>query len=72
MRSKTTKRAFKIEGDILSKMVKRKTNWKKLLCVMAFVMKRMQKILADENGSNVLTVEDMRSAEIIVLLYLKK
>ena len=39
---------------------------------MAFVMKRMQKILADENGSNVLTVEDMRSAEIIVLLYLKK
>ena len=39
---------------------------------MAFVIKRMQKILADENGSNVLTVEDMRSAEIIVLLYLKK
>ena len=59
-----------IQADILSNMVERISSWKKLLRVMAFVMKfvkRMKKISADGNESNVLTVEDMRSAEVIVL-----
>ena len=44
--------AIKIEGDILSNMIQRISNWKKLLRVMAFVMKfvkRMKKISTDGN-----------------------
>ena len=62
--------AVRIEGDILSNMVERISSWKKLLQVMAFVMKfmkRMKKISADGSESNVLTVEDMRSGEVIIL-----
>ena len=60
--------AIKIEGDIISNMIERIPNWRKLLRVMVIVMKflkRMKKISADGNESNVLTVEDMRSAEAI-------
>ena len=51
-------------------MVERVSSWKKLLQVVTFVMKfvkRMKKISADGNESHVLTVEDMGSAEVIVL-----
>ena len=61
---------IKIECDILSDMVERISSWKKLLRVMAFVMKfmkRMTKISADGNESNVFNIEDMRSAEVIVM-----
>ena len=57
--------AIKIEGDTISNMVEQISGWKKLLRVMAFVMKfvkRMKKISADGSESNALTVEDMRSA----------
>ena len=46
-------------------MVEQISGWKKLLRVMAFVMKfvkRIKKISADGSESNALTVEDMRSA----------
>ena len=62
--------AIKIEGGILSNKIEQISIWKKLLQVVAFVMKfvkRMKKISADGNESNVLTVEDTRSAEVIVL-----
>ena len=62
--------AVKTEDDILSNMVERISSWKKLLRLMEFVMKfvkRMKEISADENESNVLNVEDMRLAEVIVL-----
>ena len=52
--------AIKTESDIVSNMVERISSWKKLLRVMASVMKfvkRMKKISADENESNVLTVK---------------
>ena len=51
-------------------MVERISSWKKLLQGLVFVMKfmkRMKKISADGSESNVLTVENMRSAEVIVL-----
>ena len=51
-------------------MVERISSWKKLLQVLVFVMKfvkRMKKISADGSESNVLTVEDMRSGEVIIL-----
>ena len=59
-----------IENDILPNMVEQISSWKKLLQVMVFVMKflkRMKKISADGNISNILTVEDIRLAEVIVL-----
>ena len=62
--------AIRIEGDIFSNMVERISTWKKLLRVMAFVMKfmkRMKKISGDRKESNVLTAEDMRPAKVIVL-----
>ena len=58
--------AVRIEGDILSNMVELISTWKKLLQVIVFVMKsvkRLKKISAD---GNVLTVEDLRTAEVIV------
>ena len=59
-----------IENDILPNMVEQVSSWKKLLRVMVFVikfLKRMKKISADGNISNILTVEDIRLAEVIVL-----
>ena len=59
-----------IANDILPNMVEQISSWKKLLQVMVFVMKflkRMKKISADGNISNILTVEDIRLAEVIVL-----
>ena len=59
-----------IENDILPNMVEQISSWKKLLRVMVFLMKflkRMKKISADGNISNILTVEDIRLAEVIVL-----
>ena len=61
--------AVRIEGDILSNMVELISTWKKLLQVIVFVMKfvkRLKKISAD---GNVLTVEDLRTAEVIVFQY---
>ena len=58
--------AVRIEGDILSNMVELISTWKKLLQVIVFVMKfvkRLKKISAD---GNILTVEDLRTAEVIV------
>ena len=62
--------AINIEDEILSNMVEQISSWKKLLRVIAFVMKfvkNMEKMSADKNKSNVLTVEDMRSIEVIIL-----
>ena len=66
--------AVKIEGDILSNMVEQISSCKKLLQVMAFVMKfvkRMKKLSADGNESIGLTIERyeiIRSHSIATLL----
>ena len=41
--------------------------WLSKYLTMKKFLKRMKKISADRNESSVLTVEDMRSAEVIVL-----
>ena len=62
--------AVRIEGEVLSNVVERISRSKELLRVMSFVIKfvkRMKKISADGSKSNVLTVGDMRSEEVIML-----